>query len=122
MVRCGGAKPADRLRAQQPEPALATRHWRRLPAVSRPQARYHVRLVPPVDAAVGAALILHLVSFGPVTVLGLVLMIRTGLTFRGAVDLASSVSRDRTPELAQVESAGGVVPIDAADPVEPSGT
>ena len=76
----------------------------------------------PVDAAVGAAVILHLASFGPVTVLGLVLMIRTGLTFRGAVDLASSVSRDRTPELAQVESAGGVVPIDAADPVEPSGT
>lgn len=76
----------------------------------------------PVDAAVGAAVILHLVSFGPVTVLGLVLMIRTGLTFRGAVDLASSVGSDRTREPAQGESAGGVVPIDAADPVEPLGT
>lgn len=76
----------------------------------------------PVDAAVGAALILHLVSFGPVTVLGLVLMIRTGLTFRGAADLASSVCGDETPEPAQVESAGSIVSIDAADPVEPSGT
>ncbi|HIE91764.1 MAG TPA: hypothetical protein EYQ83_02405 [Acidobacteria bacterium] len=76
----------------------------------------------PTDAAVGAALILHLASFGPVTVLGLVLMIRTGLTFRGAADLASSVCGDETPEPAQVESAGSIVSIDAADPVEPSGT
>ena len=44
----------------------------------------------PVDAAVGAALVLHAVSFGPVTLLGIVWMARDGLTFRSAVDLASS--------------------------------
>mgnify|MGYP001227152717 FL=1 len=44
----------------------------------------------PVDAAVGAALVLHAVSFGPVTLLGIVLMARDGLTFRSAVNLASS--------------------------------
>ena len=44
----------------------------------------------PVDAAVGVALVLHVVTFGPVTVLGIFWMARAGLTFRGAVDLASS--------------------------------
>ena len=44
----------------------------------------------PVDAAVGAALVLHAVSFGPVTLLGIVWMARDGLTFRSAVDLARS--------------------------------
>ena len=43
----------------------------------------------PVDAAVGAALVLHAVSFGPVTLLGIVWMARDGLTFRSALDLAS---------------------------------
>ena len=43
----------------------------------------------PVDAAVGAALVLHAVSFGPVTLLGIVWMARDGLTFRKALDLAS---------------------------------
>ena len=42
----------------------------------------------PVDAAVGAALVLHAVSFGPVTLLGIVWMARDGLTIRSAVDLA----------------------------------
>ena len=44
----------------------------------------------PVDAAVGAALVLHALSFGPVTLLGIVWMARDGLTLRSAVDLASS--------------------------------
>ena len=47
----------------------------------------------PVDAAVGAALVLHLLSFGPVTLVGIVWMARDGLTFRGAVDLAASGGR-----------------------------
>ena len=44
----------------------------------------------PVDAAVGAALVLHALSFGPPTLLGIVWMARDGLTLRSAVDLASS--------------------------------
>ena len=44
----------------------------------------------PVDAAVGAALVLHALSFGPVTLLGIVWMARDGLTLRSAVQLASS--------------------------------
>ena len=44
----------------------------------------------PVDAAVGAALVLHALSFGPVTLLGIVWMAREGLTLRSAVALASS--------------------------------
>jgi hypothetical protein len=48
----------------------------------------------PVDAAVGAALVLHAVSFGPVTVLGIYWMAHQGLTLRGAVALASSGAAD----------------------------
>ena len=44
----------------------------------------------PVDAAVGAALVLHALSFGPVTLVGIVWMARDGLTFRSAVDMAAS--------------------------------
>ena len=44
----------------------------------------------PVDAAVGAALVLHALAFGPVTLLGIVWMARDGLTLRSAVDMASS--------------------------------
>ena len=44
----------------------------------------------PVDAAVGAALVLHALSFGPMTLLGIVWMARDGLTLRSAVHLASS--------------------------------
>jgi len=44
----------------------------------------------PVDVAVGAALVLHVVAFGPVTLVGIVLMARDGLSFRRAVDLAAS--------------------------------
>ncbi len=43
----------------------------------------------PVDAAVGAALVLHALSFGPITAIGIGLMAREGLSWRGAVDLAS---------------------------------
>ena len=47
----------------------------------------------PVDAAVGAALVTHALSFGPVTVVGIVLMLRAGLTLKGAAALAVGGSR-----------------------------
>ena len=37
----------------------------------------------PVDAAVGAALVLHAATFAPVTVVGLAWMARDGITFPG---------------------------------------
>lgn len=47
----------------------------------------------PVDAAVGAALVTHALSFGPITVVGIVLMLRAGLTFKGAAALAVNGTR-----------------------------
>ena len=44
--------------------------------------------VPP-DRAVGAAIVLHAISFVPVTLLGIVFMAREGLTFGGVRDLAA---------------------------------
>jgi uncharacterized protein (TIRG00374 family) len=44
----------------------------------------------PDDRAVGAAIVLHAVSFIPVTLLGLIFMAREGLTFQNAQELASS--------------------------------
>jgi len=46
----------------------------------------------PDDRAVGAAIVLHAVSFVPVTLLGLVFMAREGMTFQNAQELASSQS------------------------------
>ena len=43
----------------------------------------------PGDRAVGAAIVLHAVSFVPVTLLGLLFMAREGLTFGGARRIAS---------------------------------
>lgn len=47
----------------------------------------------PADRAVGAALVLHAMSFVPVLVAGLVLMAREGLTFSGARALAEQGAR-----------------------------
>ena len=44
----------------------------------------------PDDRAVGAAIVLHAVSFVPVTLLGLVFMAQEGLTLQNAQELASS--------------------------------
>jgi hypothetical protein len=44
----------------------------------------------PDDRAIGAAIVLHAISFVPVTLIGLVLMAREGLTFASAKALASS--------------------------------
>jgi uncharacterized protein (TIRG00374 family) len=74
----------------------------------------------PIDAAVGAALILHLVSFLPVTLLGLVFMVRAGLTFRGAVDLASTAREGEQAEPGDTVQTGGVAQTPVGDPVEPS--
>ncbi|MDA1094466.1 MAG: lysylphosphatidylglycerol synthase transmembrane domain-containing protein [Acidobacteria bacterium] len=66
----------------------------------------------PIDAAVGAALVLHVVSFLPVALLGLVLMVRAGLTFRGAVDLASTARASGAPDTVPT---GGVVATPVGD-------
>jgi glycosyltransferase 2 family protein len=44
----------------------------------------------PDDRAIGAAILLHAISFLPVTVLGIVFMAREGLTLAGAKALASA--------------------------------
>ena len=44
----------------------------------------------PDDRAVGAALVMHLVSFGPITLLGMVFMAQDGLRLRGIRDLSPS--------------------------------
>jgi len=49
------------------------------------------------DRAVGAALVMHLVSFGPITLLGLVFMAQDGLRLRGIRDLAPSDGSSREP-------------------------
>lgn len=72
------------------------------------------------DAAVGAALVLHLVSFLPVTILGLVFMLRAGLSFRGAVDLASTVRDDSGDEAVDPAHGTGVVEGEVSDASEPS--
>ena len=56
-------------------------------------------------AAVGAALVLHALSFGPVTLLGIVWMARDGSTLRSAVHLVSS---------------GGMADVSDMEPVEVS--
>jgi glycosyltransferase 2 family protein len=47
----------------------------------------------PADRAVGAAIVLHAISFLPVLGVGLVLMAREGLTFAGARELAEQGAR-----------------------------
>jgi hypothetical protein len=49
--------------------------------------------VPP-DRAIGAATVLHAISFVPVTILGVVFMMREGLTLAGARKMAEQGSRD----------------------------
>ena len=43
-----------------------------------------------IDQAVGAALVLHLFSFGPITLLGLVLMAQDGLRLRSLKTLTQA--------------------------------
>jgi hypothetical protein len=44
----------------------------------------------PADAAVGAAIVLHAISFVPVTLVGILFMAREGLTFTGVQQLADA--------------------------------
>ena len=60
------------------------------------------------DQAVGAGLVLHLLSFGPVTVLGLVCMAQDGLRFASMRGLA-----DGAPAAAAPRQNGGAVPVAA---------
>ena len=53
----------------------------------------------PDDRAVGAAILLHAISFLPVTALGIVFMAREGLTLSGAKALASAEPASDEPEL-----------------------
>ncbi len=74
----------------------------------------------PMDAAVGAALVLHAATFAPVTVVGLVWMARDGITFRGMTDLTSS-STSRGP--AGPSSPPGEAPVpDGAAPADGGST
>ena len=61
----------------------------------------------PVDAAVGAALVTHALSFGPITVVGIVLMLRAGLTLKGAATLAVSGTRMDGQEKSESERRAG---------------
>ena len=47
-----------------------------------------------IDVSTGAAIVLHVVAFGPVTVAGCIWMVRDGVTLRGAADLASLGKQD----------------------------
>ena len=67
----------------------------------------------PVDAAVGAALVLHAATFAPVTVVGLAWMARDGITFRGMADVTSS-STPRGDDGASPAPAGAQASGDAA--------
>ena len=70
----------------------------------------------PVDAAVGAALVAHALSFGPPTLLGIVWMARDGLTFRRAVDMASAggMATGSEPEPVGGPAGRGPTPIQPA--------
>ena len=48
----------------------------------------------PPDRAVGAAFVLHAISFVPVTILGVIFMVSEGLTLTSAREIAASVSSD----------------------------
>jgi hypothetical protein len=52
------------------------------------QIAVHTFFGVPDDRAVGAAIVLHAISFVPVTVLGIVFMAREGLTFGSVSQLA----------------------------------
>ena len=68
----------------------------------------------PDDRAVGAALVLHAISFVPVTILGIVFMAQEGLTLGGARSLAEQGATGRDD--ARVFRAGDA---DGSDPLAP---
>jgi glycosyltransferase 2 family protein len=52
----------------------------------------------PPDRAVGAAFVLHAISFVPVTILGVLFMVGEGLTLAGAREMAASGAADNDPK------------------------
>ena len=58
----------------------------------------------PADRAVGAAILLHAMSFVPVTVVGAMFMVREGLTFSGVQRIAGSGPPEATPDESGVVS------------------
>ena len=51
----------------------------------------------PTDRAVGAAFVLHAISFVPVTMLGVLFMVSEGLTLAGAREIAAAASTTEEP-------------------------
>jgi len=81
----------------------------------------------PVDRAVGAAIVLHAVSFVPVTLLGLLFMTREGLTFgrareivgaRGATGAGGATSGVGAESATGVASAGDLEAVPVVRPLE----
>jgi hypothetical protein len=68
------------------------------------------------DRAVGAAIVLHALSFVPVTLLGLAFMAREGLTFGSAREIASGRNRRSGGEGGEGGGAGSGASLTAAPP------
>jgi uncharacterized protein (TIRG00374 family) len=51
----------------------------------------------PADRAVGAAFVLHAISFVPVTILGVIFMVGEGMTLASAREIAASANADDNP-------------------------
>lgn len=65
----------------------------------------------PTERAVGAAIVLHAISFVPVTVAGLILMVQDGLSFARVRSMASGQAADR----GRMEGLNGAAPSPADD-------
>ena len=60
----------------------------------------------PADRAVGAAIVLHAISFVPVTLLGIYFMAREGLTLTGARKMAEDGAREQAPATVPTATVG----------------
>jgi hypothetical protein len=73
----------------------------------------------PTDRAVGAAIVLHAISFLPVTLLGLAFMVGEGITLAGAKRLAEGAGTARDPAVEGEGHARGAPEADGRSPVTP---
>jgi uncharacterized protein (TIRG00374 family) len=60
----------------------------------------------PADRAVGAAIVLHAISFIPVTLLGIYFMAREGLTLTGARKMAQDGAKEQAPAMVPTAPVG----------------
>ena len=60
----------------------------------------------PADRAVGAAIVLHAISFVPVTLLGIYFMAREGLTLTGARKMAEDGAKEQAPAMVPTAPVG----------------